>query len=219
VTTETKTSIPGTSTADGLARRVPVQKRSRERYEKILDVALDVLSEKGSDAFKMSDIVERTGVSFGSLYQYFADKTAIIGTLAERHNEIGHDCVKTELSTIEKPQDLQPALCRLVDSYYQFFNDVPVMIDIWNATQSDRVLQELDQQDMKILSGFLWDALIRLYPKDDKKSLQLTSGMIMHLIAATVRHAITLNPSDAEKTVQIFKNMLPVDVKTLVADS
>ena len=44
------------------------------------------MAEKGSEAFRMSDIVERTGVAFGSLYQYFPDKTAIIGTLAERYN-------------------------------------------------------------------------------------------------------------------------------------
>ena len=43
------------------------------------------MAEKGSEAFRMSDVVERSGVPFGSLYQYFPDKTAIIGTLAERY--------------------------------------------------------------------------------------------------------------------------------------
>ena len=65
-----------------LARLVPVQRRSRDRFELILATAADILTEKGSEAFRMSDIVERTGVAFGSLYQYFPDKTAIIGTLA-----------------------------------------------------------------------------------------------------------------------------------------
>jgi AcrR family transcriptional regulator len=37
----------------------------------------------------MSDIVERSGVAFGSLYQYFPDKRAIIGTLAERYDASG----------------------------------------------------------------------------------------------------------------------------------
>jgi hypothetical protein len=41
----------------------------------------------------MSDIVARSGVPFGSLYQYFPDKTAIIGTLAQRYNVIGRDCL------------------------------------------------------------------------------------------------------------------------------
>src|SRR6266581_1225158 len=105
--------------APGLARLVPVQKRSRERFERILECAAEVLAEKGSEAFRMSDIVERTGIAFGSLYQYFPDKTAIIGTLAERYNAVGRDCVRRDLAAVERARDLYPALCRIVDSYYQ----------------------------------------------------------------------------------------------------
>ena len=59
------------------------------------------MAEKGSEAFRMSDIVERSGVPFGSLYQYFPDKTAIIGTLAERYNAIGRACVRQELAAVK----------------------------------------------------------------------------------------------------------------------
>jgi AcrR family transcriptional regulator len=59
--------------------------RSRERFERILKCAAALMAEKGSEAFRMRDIVERTGMPFGPLYQYFPDKTAIIGTLAERY--------------------------------------------------------------------------------------------------------------------------------------
>src|SRR5207253_2269148 len=129
----------------GLARLVPTQKRSRERFERILACAAQIMAEKGSEAFRMSDIVERTGVPFGSLYQYFPDKTAIIGTLAERYNAIGRDCVQRDLSTVRSARDLHPALCRIADSYYQMFIDEPVMRDIWQATQADRALRQLDE--------------------------------------------------------------------------
>src|ERR1700680_4237135 len=92
--------------ASGLARLVPTQRRSRERFERILECAAEIMAEKGSEAFRMSDIVERTGVPFGSLYQYFPDKTAIIGTLAERYNAIGHDCVRRDLSAVKRAKDL-----------------------------------------------------------------------------------------------------------------
>src|SRR3954469_62826 len=137
-----KTAEAGTS---GLARLVPVQQRSRERFEKILNSAAELMAEKGSEAFRMSDVVERSGVPFGSLYQYFPDKTAIIGTLAERYNAIGRDCVRADLSTMMTAKDLHPALCPITDSYYQIFIDEPVMRDIWQATQADRALQKLDE--------------------------------------------------------------------------
>jgi AcrR family transcriptional regulator len=34
----------------------------------------------------MSEVAELAGISIGSLYQYFPDKSAIIRTLAERYN-------------------------------------------------------------------------------------------------------------------------------------
>src|SRR5215471_19728342 len=101
---------------ESLARLVPAQKRSRERFERILQCAAEVMAEKGSEAFRMSDIVERSGVAFGSLYQYFPDKTAIIGTLAERYNAIGRDCVRRDLSAVKGLRDLHPALCQITDS-------------------------------------------------------------------------------------------------------
>jgi AcrR family transcriptional regulator len=69
----------------GLARLVPTQQRSRERFERILACAVEVMAEKGSDAFRMSDIVERTGIAFGSLYQYFPDKTTNTGRALQRN--------------------------------------------------------------------------------------------------------------------------------------
>src|SRR5437868_10273123 len=99
-----------------LARLVPTQQRSRERFEKILECAAALMAEKGSEAFRMSDVVERSGVPFGSLYQYFPDKTAIIGTLAERYNAVGRDCVRRDLAVVRNARDLHPALCRITDA-------------------------------------------------------------------------------------------------------
>src|SRR5215475_2249066 len=89
------------SDTQSITRLVPTQKRSRERFERILACAIEVMAEKGSDAFRMSDIVERTGIAFGSLYQYFPDKTAVFGTLAERYNAVGRDCVRRDLSAMK----------------------------------------------------------------------------------------------------------------------
>jgi AcrR family transcriptional regulator len=201
--------------ASGITRLVPVQKRSRERYEHILRQAAELLAEKGSEAFRMSELVERTGVAFGSLYQYFPDKTAIIGTLAERYNQIGRDCVARDLADVKTTHDLHPALCRIVDSYYRMFIDVPVMRDIWQATQADRALQKLDEEDVDFLAGLLADTLRRVAPDTPKPALRAWTRLVMTLIAAAVRHAITLPPKDARLLLATFKRMLPNDLSML----
>ncbi|OMI07198.1 TetR family transcriptional regulator [Bradyrhizobium brasilense] len=199
----------------GLARLAPTQQRSRERFERILACATEIMAEKGSEAFRMSDVVARSGVAFGSLYQYFPDKAAIIGTLAERHNAVGRDCVRRDLAAVTTARDLHPALCRIVDSYYEMFMREPVMRDIWQATQADRALQKLDADDMAVLSGLLSDAVRRIAPDMPTAALATFSALTMTLIAAAVRHAITLPPRKARQALTQFKTMLPHDLASL----
>jgi len=201
--------------APALARLVPTQQRSRERFEKILQCAAALMAEKGSEAFRMSDVVERSGVPFGSLYQYFPDKTAIIGTLAERYNAVGRDCVRRDLAVVKSARDLHPALCRITDSYYRMFMDVPVMRDIWQATQADRALQKLDEEDGAYLAGLLGEALRRIAPDAPAAALASFSQLTMTLIAATVRHAITQDAKEAARILNLFKRMLPKNLAAL----
>ncbi|TMJ53673.1 MAG: TetR/AcrR family transcriptional regulator [Alphaproteobacteria bacterium] len=194
-----------------IARLVPTQKRSRERFESILACAVEVMAEKGSEAFRMSDIVERTGIAFGSLYQYFPDKTAIIGTLAERYNAIGHDCVRKELLGLRKPADLHTVLGRITDSYCQFFIDEPAVRYIWQATQADRALQKLDEEDGAFLTGLLVEALRPLTPHLSEAALVDFCQLMMVLMSAAVRHAITMPPKKGRRILTLFKKMLPHD--------
>jgi len=205
-------------TTHAAARRaplVPTQERSRERFDRILTAAAEILTEKGSDAFRMSDIVERTGIAFGSLYQYFPDKSTVIGTLAERYNAIGRECVQRDLAEMKKLSDLHPALCRITDGYDQMFREHPVMHHIWQATQADRSLQKIDGEDVAYLAGLLREALKRVAPKQPATALTSFSQLAMIQIAAAVRHAIALPPAEARRMLDLFKRMLPKDLSAL----
>lgn len=197
--------MPGTA---GVARLAPTQKRSRERFERILGCAEELLLEKGGDAFRMSDIVARAGVPFGSLYQYFPDKTAIIATLAERYNAIGHACVRKELEATQSADDVHRALGKITDGFYQMYRKEPVMTAIWKATLADRALQDLDKYDCDYLADLLREAL-RPFTNEDPKEIETFSRLIMTLIGATVRVAITLDEPEAKRVLAQFKAMLP----------
>lgn len=66
-------------------RRIPVQQRSRETVEIILDAAAQVFAERGFTGGTTNHIAVRAGVSIGSLYQYFPNKDSILVGLMERH--------------------------------------------------------------------------------------------------------------------------------------
>lgn len=198
---------PGSITAS-VARRAPTQKRSRERFEAILACAEELLVEKGSDAFRMSDIVERTGIPFGSLYQYFPDRTAVIATLAERYNAVGHECVARELEAIRGPRDLHPALSRITDGFFRMYRREPVMVALWDATRADPGLQALDREDCEHLARLLEEAM-RPHYQGTAVELDRFARLVLTLIGAAVRHAITLDDRDARSTLSQFKAMLP----------
>lgn len=208
-------SRPGEPTR--IVRLAPVQKRSRERFERILASAIEVMSEKGSDAFKMSDLVERTGIAFGSLYQYFPDKRAVIGTLVERYNALGRECVNKSLSALTSVARIHDVLCDITDSYYQFFIDEPAVRHIWQATQADPALQALDEEEGIVLANLLFDALKPHAPDVTDASLAEFCQLMMILIAAAVRYAIVLPPEQARRILGLFKRTLPKDLSVLRA--
>lgn len=65
-------------------RRRPRQARSLATWEAIVEAAAQILERRGAAGFNTNEVAERAGVSIGTLYQYFADKHAILAAAARR---------------------------------------------------------------------------------------------------------------------------------------
>ncbi|WP_031521928.1 TetR/AcrR family transcriptional regulator [Streptomyces sp. NRRL F-5123] len=68
-----------------LLRRTPVQQRSTERLERILDACARLLDEGGYERLSTRAVAARAGVPIGSVYRFFADKRAMADALAHRN--------------------------------------------------------------------------------------------------------------------------------------
>ncbi|MEV0587888.1 TetR/AcrR family transcriptional regulator [Nonomuraea sp. NPDC050310] len=66
-------------------RRAPLQQRSVERVNQMLDVAAALLDEGGYDALSTRAVAARTGLPIGSIYRFFQDKRALADALARRN--------------------------------------------------------------------------------------------------------------------------------------
>jgi AcrR family transcriptional regulator len=73
--------------ADGPVRRRPVQQRSQERVERILDACAVLLDEVGHGGLTTKGIALRAGVPIGTLYQFFPNLQGLLGALAHRNLE------------------------------------------------------------------------------------------------------------------------------------
>ena len=156
----------------------------------------------------MSDIVARSGVPFGSLYQYFPDKGAIIRMLAERYNAEGRDCITAELANVRDMAGLREAFDRLIDIYYARFLAEPAMRDIWSGTQADKALRDIDLADSRANGAALAEVLRRLRPAADLAELATSAFLLIHLGEATMRLAISVERAEGDALVAAFKQMM-----------
>jgi AcrR family transcriptional regulator len=88
----------------------------------VLEAAADVITRHGFAAMTTNAIAQRAGVSIGSVYQYFPNKTAILVCLLERHIRQIQPVVASGLAALADPtrpfeDSLRETLLRLVAAH------------------------------------------------------------------------------------------------------
>ncbi len=85
------------------ARRDPTQERSRQTVDAIVEAAGQLLVEHGRLGVTTNAVAERSGVSIGSIYQYFPNKEAIFASLQERHRDQVMPLIQHTLARLADP--------------------------------------------------------------------------------------------------------------------
>ncbi len=67
------------------ARRLPVQSRSHQTVQRVLDAASSLLEQMPLEDVTTTRIATEAGLSIGALYRFFPDKQTIIDAIAVRH--------------------------------------------------------------------------------------------------------------------------------------
>jgi AcrR family transcriptional regulator len=102
-------------------RRLPKQKRSQQRIERILEAAAEVFACVGYEAATTHAIAARAGTAIGSLYQFFPDKLAIFHALEKRHMEQVR-AIHAKLMTPQMAQlPLEQIIQQLVETFAVYF--------------------------------------------------------------------------------------------------
>lgn len=84
-------------------RKLPSQARASQTVDAIIEAATQILQNDGEERLNTNRIAERAGVSIGSLYQYFADKEAIIEAIARRERNKIIATIVRSLSVADPP--------------------------------------------------------------------------------------------------------------------
>jgi len=79
-------------------RKQPVQSRSQATCAAILEATIQVLVSQGIARFTTTRVAERAGVSVGTLYQYYPNKTALTEAVRAEYFRVMSEAVRTNLA-------------------------------------------------------------------------------------------------------------------------
>ena len=99
-------------------RKSPVQARSAASVEALLDATIQVLLNVGKERLTTTKVAMRAGVSVGTLYQYFPNKSALLQAALRRH--LAEVAEAVELACKEqKGRTLRQMVTALVTAFMQ----------------------------------------------------------------------------------------------------
>jgi len=192
-------------------RKHPIQRRSRETVEVILEAATQIFIKMGYSAGTTNRIAERAGVSIGSLYQYFPNKDAILVSLAEQHLDESVDRIIRMLdSYLKKNTGIDQLIGKMIEA----------MVDMhMKAPELHRVLFEEAPLPKK-----LWEKMIsfeseiaviiaEMLQKDDRVALKspILSARLLVQMFESMTHWYVLYGQAAfrrEEFVDEFSRMI-----------
>ena len=129
-------------------RKRPVQRRSREMVDRILDAAARVFVERGYHGATTNHVAEAAEASIGSLYQYFPNKDALLAGIAERHVAEAREEISAAAQQLRTAEPDVETVCRVLVGVAVAVNQPsPLHQILWTAPRSEAlnaVLAELD---------------------------------------------------------------------------
>ncbi|GAB3656323.1 TetR family transcriptional regulator [Actinocorallia lasiicapitis] len=119
-----------------------MQRRSQERYERILDAAARLLDESGYAALTTKEVARRAEVPIGTFYQFFPDKEVLIQALAARNL----DAYLARLAAADRPGSLEDAIELAVEEFVTMHRTLPGfgVIDFGAGSSLGAAIPELD---------------------------------------------------------------------------
>jgi AcrR family transcriptional regulator len=136
------------------SRRTPLQPRSRESVQNILDVTTKLILKDGIDSVTTSAVAKSSGISVGTLYQYFADRDAIIAQLLEQHVAALDQKLVDNFSNMETVT-VRAIVENTMNAHVDYFRENPDFVKIWVQGNTNPVVRARQYERNLALSKWL----------------------------------------------------------------
>lgn len=188
--------------------RAPRQGRSQKRVDQILSAAREIIAEKGCANLAMTEIAARAGITAGSMYQYFTNRSAIVAALAEGYlTAFGDHLVSTLEAAVRDGGadvgDVGRVMGDLLRSYESIHRTDPVARDVLMGLAADKSLRTLDAD----LTDALLDRIVGVFlamPREfDPARLRMQVRLLLQYADAVVRIALDQTGSERDAILRL----------------
>lgn len=200
--------MPRTAGAESGLRRAPVQQRSTERLERILDACAGVLDEVGYERLSTRAVAARAEVPIGSVYRFFSDKRAMADALAHRNLDDFLDRADARLAGPGTGGDWRTAVDVLVDEYTAMKRTAPgfALVDFGVPGETNHDLADR-------LPALLGDRLTT-DPSDPR--LRLALVIVIEAADAALQLAFRTDPSGDPRVIAETKQLVRAYLGTVL---
>ena len=173
-------------------RKSPTQTRAAHTVDAILEAATQILQSDGEERLTTNRIAERAGVSIGSLYQYFADKEAIVEAIAERERDRIVAVVVKSLSDVNR-DDFEKVLREVIRAIIGAFAKRRRARRIVLMTMLRRWQNAPERHGTDAVAQFLVSAAAQQKPAGSRPMTPVSAFVVTRAIMGTIRSAVMEN--------------------------
>lgn len=186
-------------------RRTPVQRRARDRVNRIMTAAEALLVERGVGDLKMNEIAERAEVPIGSVYQYFASREDLLGQLVTRYHQAIEDYNRSLFKETDSISGFLTALRSILDFAWTYLHENTGYREIWFGAQTFEPLRQLDWEDTFCNASILSDTLKALLPSIPSAELEAFCIIVCDSSGSTARMAVQFPERAAQLQEQSWR--------------
>ncbi len=196
--------MPGLSRAVFEPRKSPVQARSAASVQAILDATIQVLLAAGKERLTTTSVALRAGVSVGTLYQYFPNKSALLQAVLKRHLDAVAEAVE-RVGREQRGATLESMAEALITAFFAAKMESPRTSAALYAVSSDvdglRIAKEMAERTEAAITAMLDSAPVRLASES-----RLVATVLFGAMAGVSRHL--LQAKSPEKSLGALRGEL-----------
>ena len=194
-------------------RKSPVQARSTASVNAILEATIQVLLDVGKEQLTTTRVAHRAGVSVGTLYQYFPNKSALLQAALRNHLESVAEALE-QVCQEERGSPLPQMVTRIVNTFLEAkMKDLKTSLALYSVSSDVDGLRIAKEAGARVNKAIL--SMLATAPQPLGKDPQLVASMIQGAMGGVSRRLLE-SPSP-EKQYQPLSEELVLMIRAYLA--